>query len=43
LQDFNFKPDANWTKQLDLDFKKPVEQIKEFYVQGLAESVKPDG
>ena len=43
LKNFTFKPDANWTKQMDLDFKNPVEQIKHFYIQGLAESVKPTG
>lgn len=43
LEDFTFKPDANWTKQFDIDFKNPVEQIKEFYVQGQADSVKPTG
>ena len=43
IDDFTFKPDANWTKQFDIDFKNPVEQIKEFYVQGHVESVKPAG
>ena len=43
LKEFTFKPDANWTKQMDIDFKNPVEQIKEFYIQGWAESVKPTG
>ncbi|MFM2081879.1 MAG: hypothetical protein RL380_570 [Verrucomicrobiota bacterium] len=43
LPDFTFKPDKNWTKQFDVDFQNPVEQIKEFYIQGLAESVKPTG
>jgi len=43
LEEFTFKPDAQWTKQLDIDFQKPFEQIKDFYIQGHAESVKPEG
>lgn len=43
LEDFTFKPDARWTKQFDIDFKKPEVQLKEFYVQGWKESVKPQG
>ena len=42
LEDFTFKPDANWTKQFDVDFQDPA-QIKEFYIQGHSEAVKPDG
>lgn len=43
LENFTFAPDANWTKQFDCDFQRPTEQIKDFYVQGWAESVKPAG
>ena len=43
LENFTFKPDANWTKQFDVDFQNPVEQIKEFYIQGCTAAVKPDG
>lgn len=43
LQPFTFTPDAEWTKQFDVDFQNPVEQIKEFYVQGQVDSVKPAG
>ena len=43
LEDFTFTPDATWTKQFDIDFRNPLEQIKEFYVQGQADSVKPAG
>ena len=43
LENFTFQPGANWTKQFDLDFKTPVEQIKEFYIQGHAASIKPAG
>ncbi|MBC8127160.1 MAG: DUF1961 family protein [Gloeobacteraceae cyanobacterium ES-bin-144] len=42
LADFTFKPDANWTKQLDLDLKDP-EHVKSFYIQGHAEAVKAGG
>jgi len=34
---------AGWTKQFDVDFQNPVEQIKEFYIQGHTASVKPTG
>ena len=43
LEEFTFKPDEKWTKQFDCDFQKPEEQLKEFYVQGWKESVKPEG
>jgi len=44
LQDFDFDPvQAGWTKQFDVDFQNPVEQIKEFYIQGHTASVKPEG
>jgi hypothetical protein len=44
LEKFTFKPEAaGWTKQFDIDFQNPVEQIKEFYIQGQADSVKPTG
>ena len=43
LEEFTFQPDDKWTKQFDCDFQKPVEQIKEFYIQGHAEAIKPDG
>ena len=43
LADFKFKPDATWTKQFDIDFQSPVEQIKEFYVQGHVDAVQPAG
>jgi len=44
LENFTFDPVASgWTKQLDVDFKNPVEQIKEFYIQGHTASVKPTG
>ncbi len=43
LEEFSFKPEDKWTKQFDCDFKKPVEQIKEFYIQGYAEAIKPAG
>jgi len=44
LQDFTFNPvTAGWSKQFDIDFQNPVEQIKSFYVQGHTASVKPTG
>ncbi len=44
LQPFTFDPvAAGWTKQFDVDFQNPTEQIKEFYIQGHTASVKPDG
>jgi len=44
LEPFTFDPiAAGWDKKLDIDFKNPVEQIKEFYVQGHTASVKPTG
>ena len=43
LEEFTFKPDAKWTKQIDCDSQKPVEQIKEYYIQGHAEAIKPEG
>lgn len=44
LEDFAFDPvAAGWTKTFDVDFQKPAEQIKEFYIQGHTESVKPGG
>lgn len=44
LEEFTFKPEtAGWTKQFDVDFQNPVEQIKEFYIQGHTASVQPAG
>jgi hypothetical protein len=44
LEYFTFDPvSAGWTKKFDIDFQNPVEQIKEFYVQGHTASVKPAG
>ena len=44
LEEFTFDPvEAGWSKQMDVDFQNPVEQIKEFYVQGHTASVKPTG
>lgn len=43
LADFTFVPGASWTKQFDVDFQHPVEQIKEFYIQGQTDAVKPAG
>ena len=44
LEEFTFDPvKAGWTKQFDVDFQNPVEQIKEFYIQGHTASVKPTG
>ncbi|MDQ3813994.1 MAG: DUF1961 family protein [Armatimonadota bacterium] len=43
LEDFTFQPDANWTKQFDIDFQNPAEQIKEFYIQGHTDAVRPHG
>jgi hypothetical protein len=44
MKRFTFDPvAAGWTKQFDLDFKNPVEQIKEFYIQGHQAAVKPGG
>jgi hypothetical protein len=43
LEDFTFTPDANWTKRFDIDFQNPAKQIKELYIQGYAEAVKPAG
>ncbi|MCX6855702.1 MAG: DUF1961 family protein [Verrucomicrobia bacterium] len=43
LEAFTFKPDDKWTKQFDCDFQKPTEQIKDWYIQGWAESIKPEG
>ncbi len=42
LEDFTFTPGEGWSKQLDVDFSNPVEQIKEFYVQGHTASVQPE-
>jgi hypothetical protein len=42
LQEFTFDPvAAGWTKQFDVDFRNPIEQLKDFYVQGHTSSVKP--
>lgn len=43
LEDFTFKPGPDWIKQFDIDFQNPAEQIKEFYIQGQVDSVKPAG
>jgi hypothetical protein len=44
LEQFTFDPlAAGWAKQFDIDFKRPVEQVKEFYVQGHTAAVKPEG
>jgi hypothetical protein len=43
LEDFTFTPGAGWTKQFDCDFQKPHEQIRQWYIQGVKESVKPGG
>lgn len=40
LQNFNFKPDGNWTKKMDVDFRDPA-VIKDFYIQGEQGAVKP--
>lgn len=42
LRDFTFKPDANWTKKMDISFKNP-EDINNFYIQGHVSSIKPNG
>ncbi len=41
LKKFNFTPDKDWEKQLDIDFQNPSEQLSEFYVQGYTSAVKP--
>jgi hypothetical protein len=43
LEGFSFIPGPTWNKQFDVDFKDPVEQIKEFYIQGQEDSIKPTG
>ena len=43
IPDFHFEPGPSWTKQMDIDFQRPVEQINEFYVQGQTDSVRPQG
>lgn len=45
FENFVFDPEntPGWTKQFDVDFQNPAEQIKEFYIQGHAASVKPGG
>ncbi len=43
MEEFTFQPDESWTKQFDVDFQTPEEQIKEFYIQGWADAVKPKG
>jgi hypothetical protein len=43
LEDFTFKPDSRWSLQYDCDFQTPVEQVKQWYIQGVKESVKPLG
>lgn len=42
LKNFTFKPNANWSKQMDISFKNP-DDIKNFYIQGHVASVKPNG
>jgi hypothetical protein len=43
LESFSFKPTDRWTLQYDCDFQNPSEQIKEWYIQGVRDSVKPLG
>lgn len=42
LKDFTFKLDVNWLKKMDVSFKNPAD-IKDFYIQGQVDAVKPTG